>query len=249
MSDALTTNTETPAPARRWRPLNSTQRRVLGVLGEKAKTTPDVYPMSLNGVVTGSNQKSNRQPLLTLEPEQVEEALDKLREFGAVTLVEGSGRVQKYKHHLYEWLGVDKVEMAVMIELLLRGPQTVGDLRARASRMEPIADQTELKELLTSLRAKALVIPLTPDGRGQVYTHALYPQRDLDEQKAEFAGAASGSYDREEPDAVRPTATTNASATVPPPARVTASSTTARPTEVAELRGKVAQLKCRTCRT
>ena len=71
------------APAPRWRPLNSIDRRVLGVLGEKAKTTPDAYPMSLNGVVAGCNQKSNRSPLMQLEPDQVEESLDRLRQFGA----------------------------------------------------------------------------------------------------------------------------------------------------------------------
>ena len=80
--------------------------------------------------------------------------------------------MQKYRHYLYEWLGVSKVELSVMIELLLRGEQTVGDLRGRASRMDPIDDLNALRELLTSLKEKGLVIPLTPDGRGQVFTHA-----------------------------------------------------------------------------
>ena len=178
----------TPAP--RWRPLNSIDRRVLGVLGEKAKTTPDTYPMSLNGVVAGCNQKSNRSPVMQLEPDQVEESLDRLRQFGAVALVEGSGRVQKYRHYLYEWLGVSKVELSVMIELLLRGPQTEGELRGRVSRMDPIDDLNALRELLTSLRSKGLVIPLTPEGRGQVFTHALFPQRDLDHQKVQHSQQA-----------------------------------------------------------
>jgi len=179
------TNSTSDAPAPRWRPLNSIDRRVLGVLGEKAKTTPDTYPMSLNAVVSGCNQKSNRSPVLQLEPDQVEESLDRLRQFGAVALVEGSGRVQKYRHYLYEWLGVDKIELSVMIELLLRGPQTEGELRGRVSRMDPIDDLNALRELLNSLRIKGLVIPLTPEGRGQVFTHALFPQRDLDQQKAQ----------------------------------------------------------------
>ncbi len=174
-------------PSPRWRPLNSIDRRVLGVLGEKAKTTPDSYPMSLNGVVAGCNQKSNRSPVLTLESDQVEESLDRLRQVGAVALVEGSGRVQKYRHYLYEWLGVTKVEMSVMLELLLRGPQTEGELRGRVSRMDPIDDLNALRELLNSLKTKGLVIPLTPEGRGQVFTHALYPQRDLDQQKAQYS--------------------------------------------------------------
>lgn len=179
---------ETTTPAPRWRPLNSIDRRVLGVLGEKAKTTPDAYPMTLNAIVTGCNQKSNRDPVLQLEADQVEESLDRLREFGAVALVEGSGRVQKYRHYLYEWLGVSKVELSVMIELLLRGQQTMGELRGRASRMEPIDDLPALRELLNSLKEKGLVIPLTPEGRGQVFTHALYPERDLENQRARYAG-------------------------------------------------------------
>jgi hypothetical protein len=179
------TATETPAP--RWRPLNSIDRRVLGVLGEKAKATPDAYPMSLNGVVAGCNQKSNRSPVMQLEADQVEESLDRLRSFGAVALVEGSGRVQKYRHYLYEWLGVGKTELSVMIELLLRGPQTEGELRGRVSRMDPINDLNALRELVTSLRAKGLVLPLTPEGRGQVFTHALFPQRDLDHQKTQHS--------------------------------------------------------------
>jgi uncharacterized protein len=170
-------------PAPRWRPLNSIDRRVLGVLGEKAKTTPDAYPMTLNGIVTGCNQKSNRAPVLQLEGDQVEESLERLRRFGAVALVEGSGRVQKYRHYLYEWLGVGKVELSVMIELMLRGEQTIGELRGRASRMDPIDDLNALRELLNSLKDKGLVIPLTPEGRGQVFTHALYPERDLEHQR------------------------------------------------------------------
>lgn len=184
----MTDPTSAPAtPAPRWRPLNSIDRRVLGVLAEKAKTTPDTYPMSLNGVVAGCNQKSNRSPLMQLEPDQVEQSLDRLREFGAVALVEGSGRVQKYRHYLYEWLGVGKVELSVMIELLLRGPQTEGELRGRVSRMDPIADLNALRELLISLKSKGLVIPLTPEGRGQVFTHALFPERDLEHQKTEHS--------------------------------------------------------------
>jgi uncharacterized protein YceH (UPF0502 family) len=212
---------ETTTPALRWRPLNSIDRRVLGTLGEKAKTTPDAYPMTLNGLVAGCNQKSNRAPVLQLEPDQVEESLDRLREFGAVVLVEGSGRVQKYRHKLYEWLGVSQVELSVMIELLLRGEQTVGELRGRASRMDPINDLNALRELLNSLNEKGLVIPLTPEGRGQVFTHALYPQRDLDNQKARYAShsVAAGDVDSETDEAPPPHAARSPSA---PPAKVAA---------------------------
>ncbi len=178
MSDPATDSPPSPSSARRWQPLGAIDRRVVGVLAEKAKTTPDIYPMSLNAICAGCNQKSNRAPLMQLEPNEVEESLERLRQLGAVGLVEGYGRVQKFRHYLYEWLGVDKVEMAVMTELLLRGDQTVGELRGRAARMEPIADLAALRPVLDSLKAKGLVVALTPEGRGHAVTHALYKPRE-----------------------------------------------------------------------
>jgi uncharacterized protein len=166
--------TTTPEAARRWQPLGAAERRVLGVLIEKAKTTPENYPLSLNAIRTGANQKNNRSPLTQYEEEHVEEALESLRKVGAISVIQGSGRVDKYRHLAYEWLGVDKVELAVMAELLLRGAQTVGELRGRAARMEPIKDLGELRPVLDSLNAKGLIVHLTPPGRGAVVTHALY---------------------------------------------------------------------------
>src|SRR3954463_4720382 len=99
-------STENPSPASKWKPLTARQRRVLGVLVEKAKTVPESYPMTVNGIVAGSNQKSNREPQMELTPEDVEQILEELRALGAVTEVQGSGRVLKYRHHAYEWLGV-----------------------------------------------------------------------------------------------------------------------------------------------
>jgi uncharacterized protein YceH (UPF0502 family) len=175
-------------PKPRWQPVPALERRVLGVLVEKAKTTPEAYPMSLNAITTGCNQKNNRAPVMQLEPDQVEQALDRLREMGAVGLIEGQGRVQKYRHYLYEWLGVEKVELAVMAELLLRGAQTEGELRGRASRMEPIRDLPALRPILDSLKAKGLIISLTPEGRGHALSHALYRPQELERLKAEYAG-------------------------------------------------------------
>jgi len=176
---------ESPAAATspRWKPLGKIDRRVAGVLVEKAKTTPDQYPMTLNGLVTGSNQKSNRDPQMELEESDIIDSLDRLKVAGAVIEVQGSGRVPKYRHLLYEWLGVGKVELAVMAELLLRGAQTEGELRGRASRMEPIADLNALREILNSLRAKRLVIELTPPGRGQIISHGLYEAEELQRLK------------------------------------------------------------------
>ena len=138
MSDTESTSQEADAaPAPKWKPVSSLERRILGVLGEKAKTTPDAYPLSLNALVNGCNQKSNRYPQMNVEPIDVENALEKLRAMGAVSEVQGGGRVAKFKHYLYEWLGVSKVESAVMIELLLRGSQTVGELHAATIRSSP----------------------------------------------------------------------------------------------------------------
>jgi uncharacterized protein YceH (UPF0502 family) len=171
----------------RWQPITAIDRRVAGVLAEKAKTTPEAYPMSVNALCSGANQKNNRYPLMDLEIEDVEESLARLRALGAVAEVHSSGRVPRFRHYLYEWLGVDKVELAVMTELLLRGAQTEGELRGRAARMEPIADLAALRPVLASLKAKGLVVALSPEGRGHVVTHALYEPRELEKLRSELA--------------------------------------------------------------
>jgi len=176
-------NTETK---RRWHPLNRIERRVVGVLIEKAKTTPDNYPLSLNALLNGCNQKSNRFPQMHLDEPDVDSALEHLRTLGAATEIQGDGRVPKYRHLLYEWLSVDKQELAVMAELLLRGAQTLGELRARAARMEPITGINELQPIVERLRQKGLLLLLTPPGRGCVVTHALYQPQELDKVRAEF---------------------------------------------------------------
>ena len=196
------TTTETPSSPR-WRPLEAIQRRVLGVLIEKAKTTPEAYPLSLNALRSGCNQKSNRAPLMQLEEPQIEETLDELRQMGAVAVVQGGGRIDRYRHLAYEWLGVDKVELAVMAELLLRGAQTVGELRGRAARMEPIKDLTALQPTLDTLQAKNLILYLTPPGRDSVVSHALYLDREMDKVRREIgvgppAPAATQGFSRPE---------------------------------------------------
>ncbi|MBM4072403.1 MAG: DUF480 domain-containing protein [Planctomycetes bacterium] len=159
--------------------LSVSERRLLGVLVEKAKTTPDIYPMSLNALVTGSNQKSNREPLLNLTDLDVEDALTTAQQKGLVTRIQG-GRVEKWKHNLYEVLHVNKVELAVLTELLLRGPQTEGELRGRASRMEPIADLEALRGVLRPLAERRLVVFLGPEGRrGTLITHGFHAPAEL----------------------------------------------------------------------
>jgi uncharacterized protein YceH (UPF0502 family) len=176
----------------KWRILERVERRVLGVLIEKAKTTPDNYPLSLNALVNGCNQKSNRFPQMQLDETDVENALDSLRKVGAVATIQGDGRVDKYRHLAYDWLGTNKQELAVMAELLLRGAQSIGDLRARAARMEPIPGINELRPIVESLRQKKLVVLLTPPGRGCVLTHALYQPQELDKLRAEHGNAVVG---------------------------------------------------------
>ncbi len=168
-----------------WVPLTPAERRVLGVLVEKAKTTPEYYPLTIAAIVTGSNQKSNRDPTTNFDGDDIEEILNGLRKKGAVVMVEAGGRVLRFKHTLYDWLKVNKVELAVVAELLLRGSQTEGDLRARASRMEPLPDLAALQAILESLAAKDLVIYLTPPGtrRGVVVTHNLYPPNELERER------------------------------------------------------------------
>jgi uncharacterized protein YceH (UPF0502 family) len=173
------------------RPLEANERRVLGTLIEKGKTTPDQYPLSLNALVTGCNQKSNRDPVMTLDEEQVTRAILSLRQSGAVAEVYGSGKIPRYRHLAYEWLGVEKEELAILGELLLRGEQTEGDLRGRASRMDPISDLDMLRGHLDALAARGLVVWLSPPGRGRMLTHGLLPSEKLDKVRAGLALAAT----------------------------------------------------------
>ena len=182
--------TEQNEAVKKWSAVSRVERRVLGVLVEKSKTTPASYPMTLNAIVTASNQKSNRKPLMQLDLDDVEQTLEDLRGKGAVIEVQGDGRKDKYKHKLYEWLDVSKVEMAIMAELLLRGEQTLGDLRGRASRMEKIADVSELRPIVKSLIERDLVQALTPEGRGQMVSHNLYEPHELDKVKTNAVAAA-----------------------------------------------------------
>lgn len=175
----------------RVRPLESIERRVLGVLIEKAKTTPDQYPLSLNALVTGCNQKSNRSPLMTLDQEQVMRAVRSLQASAAVAEVFGSGALPRYRHLGYDWLGVGKEELAILGELLLRGEQTEGDLRGRASRMDPIPDLTALRSHLDRLADRGLIVWLSPPGRGRMLTHGLLPEEKLEKVRRELGTATA----------------------------------------------------------
>ncbi|WP_439620745.1 YceH family protein [Gemmata sp.] len=178
-----------PAPV--WEPLTPLERRILGVLVEKQKTSKsaDSYPLSLNALWTGCNQKSNRDPVMDLSDDDVDQAMLPLQKRGLAARITG-GRVERFRHNLYDHWTRNGAEMAVLAELLLRGPQTKGDLRVRASRMDPIDTLEALEEIIKVLAARRLAVYLTdPDRRGAVVTHGFHHPDELAKLKAHFASS------------------------------------------------------------
>jgi uncharacterized protein YceH (UPF0502 family) len=228
------------APAR-WKPLNAIDRRVLGVLVEKAKTTPEQYPLSLNALLTGCNQKSNRHPVLNLDDGDVIMSIDRLRMLGTVAEVQGGGRVPRYRHYANEWLGVERADLSIMTELLLRGSQTEGELRTRVARMDEIADLETLRKHLEHLQARGLVQSLTPQGRGHVITHCLYEPRELEAERAKFSAMAANEVLEDEPahPAVVPHARPAATAVAAPAQKAAAPDNT----ELQEVKSQLADLR------
>jgi uncharacterized protein YceH (UPF0502 family) len=160
--------------------LNPIECRVLGVLVEKAQTTPAQYPLSLNALATGCNQKNNRDPVTNLTEEEVLDAIDSMRAKGLVREVNLSGsRVNKFRHVARETLAVSTTELVLLSELLLRGPQSVGELRGRASRMHPIESLESAQAALDALasRAEPLArsLPRSPGERATRWTQLLCP--------------------------------------------------------------------------
>lgn len=169
--------------------LSAIERRVLGVLAEKLMTTPEYYPMTVAGLTAGCNQKSNRDPVSNYDQDDVIDTLEALRRKGAVARFEAStGRVDRWRHLLLDWLRIEGRGLAVVVELLLRGPQTLGELRVRASRMSDIPDLPALEETLARLSERRLVVQLTPSGqkRGVIVTHGLYPPEELERLRQKF---------------------------------------------------------------
>lgn len=144
-------------------PLHKVEARVLGVLIEKQTTTPDSYPLSLNSLVTGCNQKSNRDPVTEFDERSVTDALRDLQLNRLATENHTSGaRVVKYAHNAGARLELEPPALAVIAELMLRGPQTPGDLRARASRMAPLPDLPTLERVLGQLESRGMVVRIAP---------------------------------------------------------------------------------------
>src|SRR5689334_18119643 len=142
--------------------LTPLEARVIGCLIEKQITTPDQYPLSLNALVNACNQKSNRDPVLELDERTVQQTVDELGRKHLVVEKSGFGsRVPKYQHRFcnteYGTLKLDPQELAIVCELLVRGPQTPGELRTRASRMAPFGETSDVEAALMRLRDR-------PDG-------------------------------------------------------------------------------------
>jgi uncharacterized protein len=158
--------------------LNETEARVLGALLEKEITTPDYYPLSLNSLVNACNQKSNRDPGMNLDEESVRNALRTLQDNLLARSVSATdSRVTKYEHRLQEAFNFDRREAALFCELLLRGPQTPGELRTRAERMHRFDDLSEAQSALQRLmnREPPLVKVLSrqPGTKESRYMHLL----------------------------------------------------------------------------
>jgi uncharacterized protein YceH (UPF0502 family) len=161
--------------------LTPTEARVIASLIEKQITTPDQYPLSLNALVNACNQKSNRDPMMELDESTVQATLDALSKKHFTVEKSGFGsRVPKYQHRFcnteYGTLKFTPQELAIVTELLLRGPQTPGELRSRASRMAPFTDVSEVESALEQLRTRAdgpfvVRMPREPGRRESRYAH------------------------------------------------------------------------------
>src|ERR1700761_1789985 len=129
--------------------LDPVEARVLGALVEKEVTTPEYYPLSLNALVNACNQKSNRDPVVDFDSDTVDQALQSLRERVLVLVITGAGsRVPKFGHRFSEKLNLGRRELAILCELMLRGPQTLGELRTRAERMHHFDDLAEVESVM-----------------------------------------------------------------------------------------------------
>jgi uncharacterized protein YceH (UPF0502 family) len=158
--------------------LNDVEARVLGALVEKDITTPDYYPLSLNALVNACNQKNNRDPVMNLDENQVRDALSGLQEMKLAGPASGAdSRVTKYEHRLQDVFNFSRGETAVMCVLLLRGPQTQGELRGRTERMHRFEDleavQAALQHLMRREPPLAVMLPRQAGTKESRYGHLL----------------------------------------------------------------------------
>ena len=164
--------------------------RILGCLLEKQRTTPDAYPLSLNALRAACNQSTNRDPVVDYDEGTIKDALARLRRRGWTRLASGAGsRAAKYRHLLDEAIGLGRDEQAVLCVLMLRGPQTPGELKGRTERMHAFADLAAIEDVLDRLGDRGLTVRL-PRRPGQ--KEDRFAQRmGGDEERAEAASDAA----------------------------------------------------------
>jgi uncharacterized protein YceH (UPF0502 family) len=183
--------------------LNEVETRVLGALVEKELTTPEYYPLSLNALINACNQKSNRDPVMNLDEDSVREAMRTLDKKGLAGAADNMvSRVTKYEHRLQEAYNFTRHETAILAELLLRGPQTPGELRTRADRMHKFDDlgiaQSTLQRLMKREPPLVKVLPRQPGTKEARYAHLLSGDVELPPQEsvAGVAASSAGGGDR-----------------------------------------------------
>ena len=168
--------------------LDDIEARVVGCLVEKDLATPEYYPLTLNALTNACNQKSNRDPVMLFEETDVIRALDSLRQKQMAHQSAEGVRAAKYCHNLEAVLNLDPEDLALLAELLLRGPQTVGELRNRAERMCPVGDLQAVEELLQNLMERevplVMRLPRQPGRKEHRFTHLLSGLPDLEESAA-----------------------------------------------------------------
>ncbi len=221
------------------RELSHAQRRVLGVLLEKAFTTPEYYPLTLKAVMTGCNQKSNRSPIVNYDEDRIEDILHELKELGLVgELHPDSGRSLRYRHYMRKRFEFSEPQLAIITELLLRGRQTLGELRSRASRMVPIDDLATLRlELQGLLDQGYLQASGSLERRGVEVDHGFY-QAGESAAMPTMQAAPTGSP------GVEPAASTpTAPASGPPASAVDSAELDSLRRDVAELRQQNQELR------
>lgn len=182
--------------------LSAAETRVLGCLLEKQRTTPDVYPLSLNSLRLACNQTTNRDPVVDYDEAIIRDALHRLERRGLVRLASGAGsRASKYRHLLAEALPMDSAEQAVMCVLMLRGAQTPGELKQRAERMHAFADLPAVHETLDRLIERELVTRLArrPGHKEERYAQLLQAQEPHETDPGFIAaGATPAGYEPEQ---------------------------------------------------
>ena len=166
--------------------LTEIEARVVGSLVEKELTTPDYYPLSLNALLNACNQKSNRHPVMNLDEDAVREALQGLNKIGLAGAAGGAdSRVTKYEHRLQEVFNFSRPEIAILCVLLLRGPQTPGELRGRTERLYGFGDLSEVPTTLQRLMKRdpplVKMLPRQPGTKEARYAHLLSGDVDMGE--------------------------------------------------------------------